>query len=249
MPAISTENLTVQYGDYYALENLSVEIEHPSLVVIMGPNGAGKTTFLKALLGLITYSGKIRIFNKPPQEARELIGYLPQRDTINMNVPLRVKDVLLLPLTSRSLSIKKEYVSLAKQNLSRVGMAEHWNSKFGALSGGQQQRVLFARALMTNPKILILDEPFSATDVKTKMSLINMLHQLKKEMTILIVLHDINPMVECTDRVLLLNKKLIAYGQVSEVINEENMAKLYGTHIPVIQRGNVCYVMGGDRHA
>ncbi len=249
MFSVETRELSVTYGTHRALENVSVKIEHPSLVVIMGPNGAGKTTFLKAVLGLIPYRGEVKIFGKEPREARDMIGYLPQRETINLNVPLRVRDVLLLPLTSREFTIKREYVERAKQNLARVGMSEHWNSKFSALSGGQQQRVLFARALMTSPKMLVLDEPFSATDVKTKMSLIKMLHELKKEMSILIVLHDINPLVECTDRVLLLNRKLIAYGMVSEVINEENMESLYGTRIPVIHSGNVCYVMGGDRHA
>ncbi len=246
---IEIENLSVRYRDYVALDNVSLKIEHPSLVVIMGPNGAGKTTFLKALLGLIPYSGKISIFGKNPRDAREIIGYLPQRDNINLNVPLRVKDVLLLPLTSQGFGIKREFVERAKKNLELVEMADYWNAKIGELSGGQQQRVLFARALMNDPRLLILDEPFSATDVKTKMNLIQLLHRLKKNMTILIVLHDINPLVECTDRVILLDGKVIAYGLVSEVINQENLQKMYGTQIHVIQSGPTCYIIGGDRHA
>ena len=249
MLSVEAKGLTVRYGDYLALENVSVEIEHPSLVVIMGPNGAGKSTFLKAVLGLIPYEGTVKVFGENPRDARGRIGYLPQREYINLNVPLKVRDVLLLSLTSRKVAVSREDVARAKEALSMVGMENFWNSRFDSLSGGQQQRVLFARALVNDPEMLILDEPFSATDVKTKISLINLLHRIKRDKTILIVLHDINPMVECTDRVMLLNRRLLAYGPVADVITEENLEKLYGTRIPVVRHGPVCYVLGGDRHA
>ena len=248
MKGIEVSNLTVKFRNEAVLDNINLKINHPSFVVIMGPNGAGKTTFLKALIGLISYTGRIKIFGNAPKDARNTIGYLPQRDHINTNVPLKVKDVLLLPLISRHMGIKKENVKWAKGNLKKVGMEKYWNDKFDTLSGGQQQRVLFARTLMTDPKLIILDEPFSATDVKTKMELIQLLHNLKIEKTILIVIHDINPLVECTDSVLLLNKRQIDFGLVSQVINEENMKKLYGVGIPIIHREKVCYIMGGDRH-
>ncbi len=249
MLSVEARGLTVRYGDYVALEDVSIEIEHPSLVVIMGPNGAGKSTFLKAVLGLIPYEGTVNVFDENPKDARRRVGYLPQREYINLNVPLKVRDVLLLSLTSRKVAVSREDVARAKETLSMVGMENFWDSRFDSLSGGQQQRVLFARALVNDPDMLILDEPFSATDVKTRISLINLLHRIKRDKTILIVLHDINPMVECTDRVMLLNRRLLAYGPVVEVITEENLEKLYGTRIPVVRQGPVCYVLGGDRHA
>ena len=247
--SIEVRNLTVRYDDKIALENVNVKVEHPSLVVIMGPNGAGKTTFLKSLIGLIPYEGEIKIFGKDPKKARSLIGYLPQRERINTNMPLKVKEVVLLPLVSKSFTIKKEHVEKAKKYLEFVGMRDRWNDRFDSLSGGQQQRVLFARALVTEPKVLILDEPFSATDVKTKRELVDLLHRVKGEKTIFIVLHDINPLVECTDKVMLIRRTLLSYGSVGDVLNSENLEKLYGTKVPVIRRDNVCYIVGGDRHA
>ncbi len=249
LSAIEVKNLTVRYDGYVAIEDVSITIDHPSLVVVMGPNGAGKTTFLKALLGLIPYNGTVSIFGKSPRKVRDRLGYLPQRERINLNVPLKVRDVVLLPLISRKTGIKRYDVKRAKEALEAVGMVDFWDSRFDSLSGGQQQRVLFARTIVTDPDILILDEPFSAADVRTKLALIDLLHKLKREKTVIIVLHDINPLVECTDRVILLNRRVLAYGTVAEVITEDNLEKLYGTKIPVIRQGPVCYVVGGDRHA
>ena len=246
---IEIKALTVRYGDHVALENVSLEIKHPSFVVVIGPNGAGKTTFLKSLLDLIPYEGEIRIFGKKPREMRNRMSYLPQRERINTNIPILVKDVVLMPVSARKFVISKEDVRKAKEYLKAVGMYNFWNHRFDALSGGQQQRVLFARSLMNDPDILVLDEPFSATDVATKMSLIKLLHQLSKNRTIFLVTHDINPLVECTDVVVLLRRRLISYGMVSETITEENLEKLYGARVPIIRRENICYIAGSDTHA
>jgi zinc/manganese transport system ATP-binding protein len=246
---IEVKNLSVEYDGSRALENISFRLKHPSLLVIIGPNGAGKTTLLKSLLGLVEYSGEIKIFGKEPEEARELIGYMPQRDRVNANIPLRVKDVLLMPLLSKKIiGIRKEDVNRAKDALRTVGLLHYWDRRFNALSGGEQQRVFLARTLAQNAKILILDEPFSATDVATKMKMINILHRLKQEKTIILVTHDVNPLVECTDNFLLLNKRMIAFGRVDEVIREETLERLYGVRVPVIRRENVCYVVGSDVH-
>ncbi len=246
---IEVENLSVKYDDSVALQDINFKLEHPSLLVIMGPNGAGKTTLLKALLGLVDYQGRVKIFGKDPEEARGTMGYMPQRDRVNTGIPLRVKDVVLMPLLSRYyFGLKREDVESAKEALARVNMLSYWNRNFSALSGGEQQRVFLARVLAQNSKILILDEPFSATDVSTKMKMAKILHELKKEKTIIIVTHDVNPLVECTDKLLLLRKKIIAYGNVMDVLNEENMERLYGVKVPIIRKENVCYVLGSDVH-
>ncbi len=246
---IEIENLSVKYDSHVALEDINLKLEHPSLLVIMGPNGAGKTTLLKAILGLVKYEGEIRIFGKKPEDARNMMGYMPQRDKVNTNIPLRVKDVVLMPLLSKYyFGIRMEDVKNAKRALERVNMLHYWDKNFSALSGGEQQRVFLARVLAQNSKILILDEPFSATDVSTKMKMAKMLHKLKREKTIIIVTHDVNPLVECTDKLLLLRKRVIAYGTVTEVLNEENVERLYGVRVPVIRKENVCYVVGGDVH-
>ncbi len=246
---IEIQNLSVRYDSQIALENINLKLEHPSLLVIMGPNGAGKTTLLKSILGLVEYEGNIKIFGKEPEDSRNIIGYMPQRDRVNTNIPLKVKDVVLMPLLSKYyFGIRLEDVKNAKRALERVGMLHYWDKNFSTLSGGEQQRVFLARVLAQNSKILILDEPFSATDVATKMKMASILHKLKREKTIIIVTHDVNPLVECTDKLLLLRKRVIAFGDVMDVLNEENMEKLYGVKVPIVRRENVCYVLGGDVH-
>ncbi len=246
---IVVKNLTVRYGSKVAIENVSFELKHPSLLAVIGPNGAGKTSLLRALLGLVEYSGEIRVFGREPREARSLVGYMPQRDNVNTNIPMRVKDVLLMPLLSRyHFRIPREDVENAKKALATVGLEEIWNEKFSSLSGGQQQRIFLARALAQDAKVLILDEPFSAADVATKMRMTEILHKLKVEKTIIIVTHDLNPLADCTDNVLLLNRRMVAFGRVIDVVTEENMRLLYGVRVPVIRGENVCYVMGSDMH-
>ncbi len=247
-PSIEIKDLTVRYGDYIAIEDVNLQIKHPSFVVVIGPNGAGKTTFLKSLLGLIPYEGEVKIFGKRPKEIRNRVGYLPQRERINTNIPILVRDVVLMPVSARKLVISKNNVKKAKEYLKTVGMEKFWQHRFDALSGGQQQRVLFARTLMNDPDILVLDEPFSATDVATKMSLIQLLHRISKNKTIILVTHDINPLVGCTDMVVLLRKRVISYGMVADTITEKNLQKLYGVPVPVIRRENICYVAGSDVH-
>ncbi len=246
---IEVKNLSVRYNGTPTLKNINFRIEHPSFLVIMGPNGAGKTTLLKAIMGLVPYEGDIRILGKAPKEARNFMGYMPQRDRINTNVPLRVRDVVLMPLLSRrKFGISREEVEQAKRALRFVGLEKLWNRNFLSLSGGQQQRVFLARTLAMDPQVIVLDEPFSATDVATKMKVVSLLHRLKSTKTIILVTHDINPLVECTDKVLLLNREMIAFGRTIEVITEENMELLYGARVPVIRQRDVCYLVGSDTH-
>lgn len=249
MKKIEVRGVEVKYDGYVALKNINFEMPHPSFLVIMGPNGAGKTTLLKALLGVIPYRGEIEILGKKPKEAREFIGYMPQRDKINTNIPLKVRDVLLMPLLSKRIfGIRKEDIERAKKALKFVGLQHLWDKDFLSLSGGQQQRVFLARTLAMDPKVILLDEPFSAMDVATKMKVVQLLHRLKSYKTIILVTHDINPLVECTDNVLLLNREVIAFGRVVDVIKEENIKNLYGTPIPILRTENVCYLAGSDTH-
>ncbi len=246
---IEVRDLTVRYDGHLALEGVSFSIPHPSLLVVIGPNGAGKSTLLKSLLGLVDYEGEVKIMGRNPREAREIMGYMPQRDYVNTNMPLRVRDVVLMPLLAKKLlSVPRKDVESAREALEKVGMLNYWNRSFHALSGGEQQRVLLARALASGAEILVLDEPFSATDMAAKMNMIRMLHRLKREKTIVLVTHDINPLVDCSDKFLLLNRRMVAFGDAFSVITEENMEKLYGVRTPVVRKGNSCYVLGGDVH-
>jgi len=257
--AIEVENLTVKYGDEVALEDINFKLEHPSFLTIIGPNGSGKTTLLRTILGLIKpEKGHVRVFNievlRNPTKARHMIGYVPQRERISANIPIRVVDIVLMGRLARfgPLTMQSKYdMEKVKEALKLVGMVDFWDKRFSSLSGGQQQRVLIARALAVEPKMLILDEPFSAVDIPTQREILNLLYNLRirEDITVVMVTHDVNPVIECSDKIMILNKKLIAYGTPDEVIKDENLLKAYGVAIKIITHEGICYVLSGDTHA
>lgn len=256
--AVQVKNLYVWYNDYLALENISFSVPHPSITVIMGPNGAGKTTLVKSILKLINFKGEIFVFGLNVREnehrIRNLIGYVPQRERITENIPIRARDAVLLVKMIKngplSIPTRKDILE-AKRALETVLLPRSvWDKKFSELSGGQKQKVLIARAIVLEPKLLILDEPFSGVDTISQREIINFLSNLKRKgKSIIIVTHDINPIVEYVDYVLLLNKRKIAFGTPKDVLTEENLSKAYGTKIRVIVHGEACYAIIGDRHA
>lgn len=259
MYAVEVNNLTVKLDDVVALENISFKLEHPSIMAIIGPNGAGKTTLLRTLLGVIpAISGSVKIMGMPLKEnltkIRRLVGYVPQRTRISTSVPLRVRDVVLMARLSRNgpfyLSRKKDILA-ARRALEYVGLLDLWNKRFTHLSGGQQQKVLIARALAVEPKILLLDEPFTGVDIPSEKAIIPLLYTLRVKggVSILLVTHDINPLINCADRMLLLRKHMIGYGSPADVIREDLLTRLYKAKVTVVAKEKACYVVESDRHA
>ncbi|MGQ4832290.1 MAG: metal ABC transporter ATP-binding protein [Candidatus Asgardarchaeia archaeon] len=256
--ALVLENVTVAYNDKVALENVTFNLGHPSILTIMGPNGAGKTTLLKAILGLVKVRyGKITVFEhdvfKDPEKVRKLIGYVPQREHISTNMPIRVKDVVLMARLSRKGVMafpSRKDIEAAKNALKIVGLENLWNQRFSTLSGGQQQRVMVARALAVEPKMLLLDEPFSATDIPSQKAIINLLYNLRKKenITILIVTHNVNPLLNCSDKILLLNRRVVGFGSPRDVIKEDLLEELYGAKVTLLKTENVCYLVESDIH-
>ena len=259
MYAVEVDNLTVKLDDVVALENISFKLDHPSIMAIIGPNGAGKTTLLRTLLGILpATAGSIKVMGMPLKgnltKIRRLIGYVPQRTRISTSVPLRVRDVVLMARLSRNGPFylpRKRDVLVARHALEYVGLIDLWNTRFTHLSGGQQQKVLIARALAVEPKILLLDEPFTGVDIPSEKAIIPLLYTLrvKEGVSILMVTHDINPLINCTDRMLLLRKRVIGYGSPAEVIKEDLLTRLYNTKVTVISKEKACYVVESDRHA
>ncbi len=256
---IIVKNLTIKYGDFKALENVSFKVQLPKFVTIMGPNGAGKTTLLKALIGLIKPSnGSISVLGYDPIKdgfkLRKIIGYVPQRERIETTIPVKVKSVVLMGLICKK-SIPRipssKDIAAAKNALAKVELQDLWNKRFSELSAGQQQRVLIARALASNPKLLLLDEPLTAIDVKSQWEILETLKKLKDEHNIgvIMVTHDINPVVEYTDEVMLLNRKLIAHGKLQNVLTNEKLKEAYGPNVRVVVSGELCYAIIGDVHA
>ncbi len=255
--AVEIRDLWVTFGKEVALKNINLDVPKGDYLAILGPNGAGKSTLLKTILGAIKPTkGSVKVFGYDPRKKKDVIikyvGYVPQRENVNEKVPLRAIDVVMMGITTRKLLIfnKKNALEKALEALNFVGLKDVAFKLFKDLSGGQKQRVLIARAIVSRPKLLLLDEPFSALDAYSSRVVANLLSKLNKEgMTIMLVTHDLAPIAESVKRVALLNKELIAVGRPERVLTTENLIKTYGFEVKVITHGNVCYPLLGDQHA
>jgi zinc transport system ATP-binding protein len=211
--SIKADNISFQYEETPVLENISFEIRAGEFIGIFGPNGGGKTTLLKLLMGFLKpRQGKLEISNQ------DRIGYVPQISQLDRQFPLTVLDVVMMGCLDKS--PWRSYIPHAQEKsleaLSNVGMVDFKNHAFGELSGGQTQRVLIARALVSSPAILLLDEPTASVDAKAEENITHMLAQLKGEMSILMVTHDLHLILQKADRLLCVNRNLTIYSS-SEV--------------------------------
>ena len=254
---IIIEDLTVEYNGHIVLEDINLVISARDLTVILGPNGAGKTTLVKSILGLVKPSrGRIKVFGYDPVKdgdyVRRLIGYLPQLEKYSYEVAIPSIEVVLMGLMASRRFPRipsRDDVSKALNCLDKAGVREVAYKSFNELSGGQRQRVLLARALVKEPKYLILDEPFTGVDVRGQREIIKCLTDIKRDVGILMILHDIAPIAGHIDRIILLNKRVVAWGDPLEVLTPENLRRTYGAEIPIIVQEGVCYPLLGDRHA
>ena len=232
MTAISVRNLYVSYFGKEAINDVSFETNSGKIVGIIGPNGAGKSTLLKSLLGLIpSDKGDVEFFGNTLKEMRNQIAYVPQRSDIDWDFPITVLDTVVIgtyPKLGLFKKPKKKEREWAYHCLERVGMSDFSKRQIGELSGGQQQRVFLARALAQQTKMLFLDEPFVGIDVASEQTIINILRELRNEgKTIVVVHHDLSKAASYFDELLLINKKLIHYGKVQEVLKPEIITEAY----------------------
>ncbi|MBO8173859.1 MAG: metal ABC transporter ATP-binding protein [Thermococcus sp.] len=255
MEAVKAENVNIYYDGYIAVENLTFKLEEGETLLLLGPNGAGKTTLLRTLAGFHKeYTGKLFVFGKSPQEVKDFISYVPQSHTLNERVPLTALEVVAMGgIYKKSFihfKIPNEILKSAEEVLEFVGLRHIMNKPFKELSGGQKQRVLLARALISNPKLLLLDEPLSALDPSARVEVANILSKIKKEkgITMIITTHDVNPLTEIGDKIMLLNKQLVAFGTPEEVLRDEIISRVYGPLSKAIKIGSKLYCIIGDVH-
>lgn len=237
--ALDIEDLTVAYHSKPALWDVDLKVPEGVLMAIVGPNGAGKSTMLKAILNLIPKAaGDIKIYGKPYTKARHLVGYVPQRGSVDWDFPTSVLDVVLMGLYHKVGWFKrpgKEEQVLAMEALEQVGIAHLAQRQISQLSGGQQQRTFLARALVQDAQIYFMDEPFAAVDAVTERAIVNLLHQLRSaNKTVLVVHHDLQTVKDYFDWVALLNVEMTAVGSVSEVYTDENLRKTYGGRVSLL---------------
>ena len=232
---IVSDGCCVQLGNTQVLDDVTFSITKGKKVAVVGPNGGGKSTLFNALAGLVpVVNGSLKINGLSPQDAKGSISYVPQRDLINRNFPLSVKQVVEMGLVSKNslnLFSRKQINLKIKEALENVGLSEKINQNINNLSGGQFQRVLIARGLAQDADILLLDEAFSAVDVGAQEDIMSLISDINLDgKTILVATHDINNLEEKFDEVLCLNRHCCAYGNPSEVLTKDVIKELYGSH-------------------
>lgn len=230
---VEVHDLTVAYEDKPVLWDVDFHCPSGVLMAVVGPNGAGKSTLIKTILGLIMpVAGSIKVLHKNIDKVRHLVGYVPQRNSVDWDFPASVLDVVLMGRYGHLGWFKRpghQEVLLAKSCLDKVGMADFANRHISQLSGGQQQRVFIARAFMQQAEVYLMDEPFAGVDALTEKSIIGLLKELKAQgKTVICVHHDLQTLKEYFDEVCLLNIRCIAQGGTQQVLTNENLKKAYG---------------------
>jgi manganese/zinc/iron transport system ATP- binding protein len=239
---LEVRGVTAAYRDNPVLWDVSFRAPEGQLVAIVGPNGAGKTTLLKVIMGLMEpAAGSATIYGRPFSKARQWVGYVPQRGSVDWDFPTNALDVVQMGLYGKLGWFRRpgrEEREKAMECLEKVGMASLSGRQISELSGGQQQRVFLARALAQEARLYLTDEPFAGVDYKTEQAIVELLRELKATgRTVVVVHHDLGTVSDYFDQVVILNKCLIAEGPVEEVFTSENVADAYG--------GAVAFLAGG----
>lgn len=237
---LSIHDMTVAYHRKPVLWDIDYDAPEGELVAIIGPNGAGKSTLLKATLDLIPKaSGIVTIYGKPYREQRGLVGYVPQRESVDWDFPVNALDVVTMGRYGRIgwfRPVGRKHRAAALEALDRVGMADYAKRQISQLSGGQQQRVFLARALAQDAQVYLMDEPFAGVDAATERAIVDVLRTLQSAgKTVLVVHHDLQTVPEYFDSVLLLNMRVVAFGPTREVFTEENLRKTYGGRLTLLE--------------
>lgn len=234
--AVELIDVSFGYQEETILEGISLEIEEKEFLAVLGPNGGGKTTLLKLVLGLIKpQAGEVRLFGKRPRANQTLVGYVPQHAHVPKHFPIEVEEVVLMGrLQGRSLGVRSSQAdrAAAEHAMRAVEILDLRNRRMDSLSGGQHQRVLIARALVSEPKILVLDEPTASVDSKVEQGIFDLLKQLNQEKTIVLVTHDLGFVSRYVTRVACLNKQLVCHH--SGEITSEVVEALYGDSVKMV---------------
>jgi zinc transport system ATP-binding protein len=237
--AVEMKGVSFSYGGMPVLEDVTMTILEKDFLGIIGPNGGGKTTAVRLILGLIRPdAGTITVFGKPPEEGRRRIGYIPQTLDFDLSFPMSVLDVVMMGRLGRRSLLRRFSLgdaAIAAETLERVGMAEFSDRRIGDLSGGERQRVFIARALATDPRILLLDEPTANIDTKWQGSFYSLLKELSRERAVVLVTHDIGALSSYVEHVACLNRRLYYHGSTLEGI--AHLADTYQCPIELIAHG------------
>ena len=238
-PIVEIKAVTCGYEKQQVLTDVSLTIMPGDFVGLLGPSGSGKTTLLRTVLGAVDlYEGEVLVNGVATTKKRPRVGYVPQLETIDWNFPVTVQEVVMMGRTMENKLFpwyRKEEKDLAAEMMSRLGILDLADRHIRELSGGQQQRVFLARALISSPQLLLLDEPTSGVDIKTRDDVMHLLHDLNHDgVTIIITTHEINAVAVHLPWIVCLAGRILAEGPPSEVITTEVLRLTYGAEMPVI---------------
>ena len=241
-PFLEVEDVGMTYGEVSVLQGINLTVEPGDFLGIIGPNGSGKTTLLRIVLGLLApTAGRVRLFGKDPATFREWsrLGYVPQKATLDPALPATVHEVVasgLRPMRGLFGRARASDRRRIGDVLAHLGMGAHAGARIGTLSPGQQQRVLIARALVSDPELLILDEPTGGVDPEAQTSFYALLHHLnrEREVTLILVSHDIGVVAKEVTKLACLNRRLVFHGRPGDFLSDAALAALYGPAVRIV---------------
>ncbi len=236
---ISLDGVWVRFDQTTVLEGIDLSVPRGDYLAILGPNGGGKTTLLRTILGLVKPDkGKVRVLGKPPSRSRDRIGYVPQYTRYDRDFPISVWDVALmgrLPHNAHVSGYSNVDEEKVMEALEAVDIQDLRDRQIDELSGGQRQRLFIARALAVEPEILLLDEPTSSIDTRVQTSVFDLLADLNREITIMLVTHDLSVVSTRVKRVACLNRKLIVHDE--KQVSKEELEETYQCPVDLIAHG------------
>ncbi len=249
---VCIHDMTVAYHRKPVLWDVDLDLPEGQLIGLIGPNGAGKSTLIKAVLDLVPMAtGRVLIYGQPYRKQRGLVGYVPQRESVDWDFPVSALDVVAMGLY-RQLGwfrpVRHADRERALAALARVGMQDFARRQISQLSGGQQQRVFLARALVQDARIYFMDEPFSGVDAATEKAIVSLLQELRAAgRTVLVVHHDLQTVPEYFDHVIMINTRVVAAGPTRDVFTAENLHTTYGGRLTLLDQAAQALAATGQR--
>jgi zinc/manganese transport system ATP-binding protein len=250
--AIVARNLSASYGQRKIWTDAGFEIKAGSFTAILGPNGSGKSTLVRQILGLLPpASGNLEVFGEPPRRGNPRIGYVPQGSSFDPELSIRGRDFVGLGVDGHRwgvrLTARAQAAAAIEAAVESVAAIEYADRNLGRLSGGEQQRLLLAQALVGRPKLLLLDEPLSHLDVRNQQAIVQLISEVARErqLTVLLIAHDVNPLLPHIDHVLYIANGKLAMGEPKEIITSESLSRIYSSPAEVLRdsKGRV-FVVG-----
>lgn len=252
---VSAENLSAGYRNNIVWQGANFGVERGEFVAIIGPNGAGKTTLFRLILGLQSpLDGTLRVLGSEPARGNPMIGYVPQRHAIDSEMNIEPLEFVRLAFSGKrwGFSLSNSDREAAEHALEAVGSASLAHRSLNTLSGGELQRIFLAEALVSNPELLLLDEPLSNLDLKREKDLVQLIDRVvrARSVTALLIAHNINPLLPFLDKVIFVANGRVATGKPREVLTSESLTELYGSPVEVLHdsKGNIAIVGIEDHH-